>query len=97
MALIRPYLLLALACALPSAFASPTSDEFMPCHRLASSTLLQCLDQNPGLHDGKCWDSARKLNEACYDKVRKDHRPDAGRIEAEKRANEQRRKERGVQ
>ena len=97
MVLIRPSLLVALACGVPAAFASPTSDEFMQCHQLASSALLKCLDQSPGHQNKKCWDSVRSLNNACYDRVRKDHTPDAGRIEAEKRANEQRRKERDAQ
>lgn len=97
MVLIRPYLLAALACGVPAAFASPTSDEFLHCHRMASSALLTCLDQSPGYKDGKCWDSAKSLNDTCYDGVRKDHRPDAGRIEAEKRVNEQRRQGGGAQ
>ncbi|HJV76373.1 MAG TPA: hypothetical protein VJ654_19280 [Noviherbaspirillum sp.] len=97
MVLSRPFLLVALACRVSAAFASPTSDEFMQCHRVASSALLRCLDQSPGLQDDKCWESTRSMNDACYDRVRKDYRPDTGRIEAEKRTNEQRRKGRDVQ
>lgn len=97
MVLIRPYVLVALACAVPAAFASPTSDEFLNCHRMASSALLTCLDQRPGYQNGNCWDSARSMNDACYDNVRKEHLPDVGRVEAEKRAKEQRRQRGGAQ
>ncbi|WP_157691528.1 hypothetical protein [Noviherbaspirillum autotrophicum] len=97
MVLIRSYLLAVLACAAPAALASPTSDELLHCHQMASSALLRCLDQSPGYKNGNCWDTARSLNDTCYDNVRKEHRADTGRIEAERRAKEQRRQGRDAQ
>jgi len=88
------------ACQAPVALASPTADEFLPCHQIASSALLKCfkcLDQSHGYNSGKCWDSARALNEACYAKVSESHRPDAARIEAAKQTAGKQRQGKGAQ
>lgn len=73
--------------------ASPTSDEFVPCHQMASEVLLVCLNDHAGQTGDTCWDAARRNNETCYDRVFARHRPDKARIEAEKRALEQSRQE----
>ena len=70
------------------AAASPTANEFLPCHQLSSSMLSTCLDQNPGYVAANCWETARRANDACYATVRKSHQPDRDRIEAEKRARQ---------
>lgn len=70
------------------AVASPTPNEFLPCHQMAASVLMKCLDQNPGYADDHCWDAARHQNAACYAKVQASHQPDRERIEAAKEAME---------
>src|SRR5436190_2215491 len=65
---IRRFLVLffPLTCHVCVAVASPTSNEFLPCHQMASSVLLHCLDEKPGYSADNCWDSARKVNDTCY-------------------------------
>lgn len=69
-------------CCCSFAVASPTANEFLPCHQMASSVLLHCLDEIPGSVDDKCWDAARRQNRACYAKVRESHRPGKDRARA---------------
>ncbi len=73
------------------AIASPTPNEYERCHRMASSVLVMCLDKNAGSAGKKCWDAARRRNDACYADVRESHsRPDRQRrIDAERHAREQ--------
>ncbi len=67
------------------AVASPTSNEYLPCHQMAASALQHCLDEIPGYADDKCWDEAKRVKSACYGKVVESHHgPDRNRIEAEK-------------
>ena len=96
---IRRFLILffPLTCHVGVAVASPTSNEFLPCHQMASSRLLHCLDERPGYGADNCWDSARKVNDTCYADVRKSHRPDADMIEAKKKAMEKLRREKDSQ
>lgn len=70
---------------LPLAVASPTSNEYLPCHQIAASVLQHCLDEIPGYADDKCWDEAKRVKSACYEKVVESHHvPDKSRVEAEK-------------
>jgi hypothetical protein len=68
-------------------FASPTSYDFLPCHKLASSMLLYCLDEKPGYVNDDCFDKARLGKDACYLGVSEKYtQPDDNRIKAEKEA-----------
>ncbi|QRR35877.1 hypothetical protein JNX00_08460 [Hydrogenophaga sp. YM1] len=61
--------------ALGTAWASPTSDEFRHCHRVAAAALQFCLDKNPGGRHGEaCWTQSRRQQQACYREVRESHR-----------------------
>lgn len=84
-------LVLALAGQVSLATASPTANEFLPCHRLATALLAQCLDATPGSEHELCWDSARRKHDACYEEVRASHVPDRKRIAAAKKAAEKNR------
>ena len=88
---IRRFLILffPLTCHVCAVVASPTSNEFLPCHKGASALLWYCLDERPGYSADNCWDRARKYNDTCYANVRKRHRPDPDRIKAEKKAREE--------
>lgn len=68
------------------AAASPTANEFTPCHQAASASLFQCLEENPGYTNDACWDTARRRQTACYASVQERHRPDKARIEAKEKA-----------
>jgi hypothetical protein len=75
------------------AIASPTSNEYLPCHKMAASMLLNCLDERPGYVNDQCWESSRHQTNVCYAEVKKSHRPDPDMIEAKKKAMEIRRKD----
>ncbi len=66
--------------------ASPTANEYLPCHQATAMTLQRCLDQRPGYKNDACWREAQQANTACYQQVKASHAPDPARIEAEKRA-----------
>lgn len=52
--------------------ASPTANEFRPCHAVAGTVLEQCLNE----HDSEeCWDKARAAKADCYKRVFKQHAP----------------------
>jgi hypothetical protein len=71
----------------PALFASPTSEEFLPCHKAASAVLQACLDKRPGVDDAACWTESRRANAACYTHVRQSHqRPDKARTQAAAKA-----------
>ena len=69
--------------------ASPTSDEYRPCHQLAAKVLQHCLDERPGYENAQCWDSAKQTQAKCYADVRASHRPDPKRRAAEEAARRQ--------
>lgn len=57
-----------------AALASPTSNEYQQCHRVAALTLQYCLDETPGnLHGPGCWEKSRHSQERCYGEVRASH------------------------
>jgi hypothetical protein len=89
---IRQFLFMLLTCHVCVAMASPTSNEFLPCHKMASAVLLHCLDEKTGHGAGDCWDRSRNTNDTCYEDVWKSHRPDPDRIKAEKKAKEEAKK-----
>ena len=78
----------ALMLALPAAIASPTANEYLPCHRQAARVLEMCLDDAPGGLHNACWKQARAHQEACYHEVRAAHVPDRKRTAAMRRAEE---------
>jgi bifunctional DNA-binding transcriptional regulator/antitoxin component of YhaV-PrlF toxin-antitoxin module len=71
-------------------WASPTSDEYRPCHRLAAEVLQRCLDERPGYENAPCWDKAKTAQVSCYADVRANHRPDPKRRAAEEAARQKR-------
>lgn len=73
-------------CAHGIALASPTVQEFLPCHRLAADVLQRCLDQRPGYHNDECWERAKTAQRQCYRQVSDAHAPDKARVDAEKKA-----------
>lgn len=67
--------------------ASPTSNEFLTCHKQASWIILDCLNKNPGYLNDTCWHTAKQANVKCYEEVIKSHSPQENdRIYAEKEA-----------
>ncbi|MES3023239.1 MAG: hypothetical protein V4857_16865 [Pseudomonadota bacterium] len=81
-----PCLAFVLTCCFGSSVASPTSNEYAPCHKLAAYSLTACLEQNPGYVNDKCWKESKRQNDACYAGVRESHRPDKAKIAAMKKA-----------
>lgn len=77
------------------AVASPTSADYRACHRKAAAILQACLDAAPGYRDAgrDCGRQATRANDACYDIVRQEGQPDRRRIDAERKAMEDRRKQ----
>lgn len=68
------------------AVASPTPNEYVPCHQQAVQTLSACLEKNPGQNNSHCWNESQHANNVCYAGVRDGHLPDKARINAEKKA-----------
>ncbi|TMS57195.1 hypothetical protein MW7_014675 [Imbroritus primus] len=83
---------MAMAAALPAAIASPTADEYLPCHRQAARALEMCLDAAPGGFHDDCWKRGRAYQQACYRTVKAAHVPDRKRIDAMRRAEDDARK-----
>lgn len=79
----RWLLILPLACHAALAMASPTSDDYVPCHRMASLILLECLNNNQNAGD-HCWNKAKSAHKTCYADVVKSYQKDSDRIKAEK-------------
>lgn len=82
----------ALVAALPGAIASPTADEYLPCHRQAARFLEMCLDAAPGGFHDDCWKRGRAHQQACYRAVKAAHAPDRKRTDAMRRAEDEARK-----
>lgn len=54
-----------------SVSASATSNEFIPCKKLAVSELAYCLED-----EGKyCWDKSKASFDACYQGIVQNHNP----------------------
>ncbi|MFC1588815.1 hypothetical protein ACFL3P_00925 [Pseudomonadota bacterium] len=54
--------------------ASPTSNEFEECHKLASKYLFNCLNENMNSSsNGKCWIKSRESYKSCHTRVIKRH------------------------
>lgn len=70
------------------AAASPTSDEFEDCHRLAAASLRHCLDESPGRLQEGCWNQSQASARACYAGVHRSHARDPEREAREKAARE---------
>ena len=61
--------------------ASPTSNEFVPCKKLAVARLNHCLKED----DNNCWSKSKASYNSCRKNVIKRHAPDHERIKAEKK------------
>ncbi len=72
----------------PLAGASPTANEFEPCHRAAAMRLQRCLSEaGTGAGDG-CWTQVRTHHQACRAEVVRQHAPaDAARLKALREAS----------
>ena len=55
--------------------ASPTPNEYLPCHRLAAATLQACLDHGHETANQDCWNESRQRNATCYREVKLSHSP----------------------
>ena len=71
-----------------TAQASPTANEYEPCHKLGAYYLQTCLDRAAGQQQPQCWTEAHTAVDRCYTEVRASH--DKGRIEEKRRAAQQR-------
>lgn len=55
--------------------ASPTANEYLPCHRQAAASLQACLDHSPGAENQGCWRESQQRNASCYREVKLSHAP----------------------
>ncbi len=67
--------------------ASPTSNEFIPCKKLAVTVLEHCLDGN----EKECWKKSKTRFKLCRKNVIEDHSRDSKALE--RAAKEKKRKE----
>lgn len=75
----------------PLAAASPTANEFEPCHRAAAMQLQRCLSEVGTGEGGACWTQAQTRHQACRAEVVRQHAPpDAARLRALREASGQR-------
>lgn len=66
-------------------YASPTSNEFIPCNKTAVALLEQCLKDK----DSNCWAVSKNGYASCRKRVFSSHRSDPQRIRAEKKRVEE--------
>ena len=72
--LIKTCLLLISLLAFSNANASPTSNEYEECHKLASKYLYNCLNENMNSSsNGKCWVKSRESYKSCHSRIIKKH------------------------
>ncbi|MCW5654911.1 hypothetical protein [Hydrogenophaga sp.] len=72
----------------PAVGASPTANEFEPCHRAAAAHLQRCLSDDGTGAGQACWPQVRRRYEACRDAVVRSHQPpDAARLKALREAS----------
>ena len=64
--------------------ASPTSNEFIPCNKMAVAILEMCLKGN----GNDCWADSKRQYKSCRKDVMRSHTKDLERIKAEKKARE---------
>jgi len=57
------------------AYASPTSNEFIPCKKGAILTLEFCLNENSHNRNKDCWKKSKKSYDSCAKKVLQRHDP----------------------
>lgn len=67
-----------------SANASPTSNEFAACDKIAVATLESCLQ----VSDNQCWKKSQAHYQSCRQKVAQKYSPNKARIQAEKQQRE---------
>jgi hypothetical protein len=63
-----------------SVFASSTSNDFLPCHKMASSVLLICLDKKPGYVNNNCFNEAKQSKNVCYKEISEKYQIDEKRL-----------------
>lgn len=66
--------------------ASPTSDDFIPCHKVAVIILDKCL-QDGG---SSCWSDSKASYESCRQRVIKSYLPNTSQKRAEQKLREKR-------
>jgi hypothetical protein len=75
---------------------SPTDADFIECHEIVSSRLLECLNDSPGKLELICLDQSRIMLKACYTHVYRTtspQRPTAGQPESKSTAEQLKPKE----
>jgi hypothetical protein len=60
---------------LGSVVASPTSNEFEACERLAVLSLQGCLDHENNVKNSQCWQQSKRDYEQCRERVISRHLP----------------------
>jgi hypothetical protein len=63
-----------------SVLASPTSSDFLPCHKMASSVLLICLDKKSGYVNNDCFNEAKQAKNVCYKEIAEKYQVDDKRL-----------------
>lgn len=66
--------------------ASPTSDDFIPCQKMAVTILDNCLKEG----ESSCWSDSKSHYKICRQRVIQSYLPDAERIRAEQKLREKR-------
>ncbi len=87
------FLLIFLCLGVSVAQASPTSNEWRDCHKLAARALQACLDRIPGYTEEaqqKCWQDAQARQRLCYRMVQRQY--DSSKDIAARRAAEEKAK-----
>ncbi len=69
--------------------SSPTSNEFVPCKKLAVALLEMCLKDD----GNECWADSKKQYESCIKKVMRSHIADSNRTKAAIKAKQAREKQ----
>ncbi|MGF1761774.1 hypothetical protein [Aliivibrio kagoshimensis] len=78
MATIVRFLTVSLLFFLGSVVASPTSNEFEACERLAVFSLQGCLDLEKNVKNSQCWQQSKRDYEQCRKRVISRHLPPTG-------------------
>ena len=65
--------------------ATPTSNEFIPCKKMAVAMLEYCLKDD----DGNCWSKSKAHYESCRKDVIQRHIPNYDRIKSEKKIRDE--------
>lgn len=70
--------------------ASPTSNEFEVCRKIAVDSLQRCLgESSPRVVDEACWQRSLQWTRSCHEGVHRSHAKDPARERAERAARAQ--------